>query len=86
MISHVRIVSERGTLRMIYCRALGYAVVEMRDGYVYSADPHHKCRAPDTAKGMQEVASVTGWTSEQNARRQFEELVDAGQRLARKIW
>ena len=86
MASRVSIVAEAGSFRTVHCHGRGYAVIEMRDGCVYSVDPHHTRCAPDNAAGIHCVVAETGWMSKPDARRQFNNLVSAGQRLARKIW
>lgn len=84
--ARVRIVAEGSSFRMIHCQAYGYAVVEVRNGYVYSTDPHHARHARDDSAGMEAVATESGWISELEARRQFDSLVQTGQHLAKEIW
>lgn len=81
----IRIVAQGSTFRMIYRQAYGYAVVEVRNGFVYSTDPHHTCCEHDTDDGMTDVAHQTGWTSETEARRKFDALVLTGRHLAKEI-
>lgn len=86
MTVQVKIVKERGSLRLIRCDSLGYTIVEARGGYVYSADEHHEAEAPDTPSGMVALGDKTGWMDETDARRRFDSLVERGYQLARTLW
>lgn len=88
--STVQTVSEHGSLRLVE-REGRYAVVEARDGTLYGlhGEEGERPSAPDrpnAAEAIEAVVAPGDWSTEDDARRRFEELAARGDELARKIW
>lgn len=83
----VDIVAEHGSFRLIRDRASGrHAVVEARDGKVYSLSAADRGGEPDTPDGMARLVEPDGWRDEAQARAVFAEVTGSGEHLARTIW
>ena len=62
-----------------------FAVVEKRAGRVYPMKPGERQSEPLTAEGLAAAMAEEGWLSEEEAWRQYRELCDRGDRLARSL-
>jgi hypothetical protein len=62
-----------------------FAVVEQRADRVYPIKPGEREGEPLTPEGLAIAATEAGWLSEEEARRQFRELCDRGDRIARSL-
>jgi hypothetical protein len=62
-----------------------FAVVEKRAGRVYPMKPGEREGVPLTPEGLAAAMAEEGWLPEEEARRQFRELCDRGDRLARSL-
>jgi hypothetical protein len=62
-----------------------FAVVEQRAGRIYPMKPGARQGKPLTPEGLAAAMAEEGWLSEDEARRQFRELCDRSDRLARSL-
>lgn len=83
----VDIIATHGSFRLIRDRASGrHAVVEARDGKVYSLSADDRGGEPDSPAGMARLVEPDGWRDEAQARAIFAEVADGGDHLAKTIW
>ncbi|SOD92136.1 hypothetical protein [Caenispirillum bisanense] len=83
----IAIVDQHASFRLIREAATGrHAVVEARDGKVYSLHGRDRAAEPDTPEGMARLVEPDGWRDETQARAVFDEVVKGGDDLAREIW
>jgi hypothetical protein len=78
------IVEQRGSFLLIHAGP-HFAVVERRAGRVYPMKPGAREGEPLTPAGLAAAMAQEGWLSEEEARQQFRELCDRGDRLARSL-
>ena len=62
-----------------------FAVVERRADRVYPMKPGERGGEPLTSQGLAAAMAEGGWLAEYEGRRQFRELCDRGDRLARSL-
>ena len=62
-----------------------FAVVEQRASRAYPMKPGEREGEPLTPEGLAAAIAEESWLSEDEARRQFGELCDRGDRLARSL-
>jgi hypothetical protein len=81
----IRVIQEDEPYRLITDGRGHYAVIEARDGYVYSIHPHHRHEALDTPAGM---VCVVGdqWCDRDEALKQYQLMVRRETRYAEIIW
>lgn len=63
-----------------------FAVVEARNGHVYSVHGHHRREAPYSEEGMVRVVGEDGWFDEESARETLRKAQGDGETYARIIW
>lgn len=80
-----RVVQQEETYRLIADRG-GYAVVEVRNGRVYSLAAGGRAEADDTPEGMSTVVGSAGWMAENEARALFRSAVKGERRFGEIIW
>ena len=80
----MEIVEQHGSFLLIRAGPR-FAVVERRAGRVYPMKPGEREDEPLTPEGLAAAIAEEGWLSENEARRQFRELCDRGDRLARSL-
>jgi hypothetical protein len=62
-----------------------YAVVEVRDGWVYSLHSHARREAPDTPEGMAAVVG-DGWRERRRATERFLDMLRREKRYSEVLW
>ena len=82
----ITILREAENYRLVRDDQERYAVVEVRNGRVYSLNVKNRAEAADTTAGMIEVIGSDGWGSEAAARRRFRSIVRQERRLSEVIW
>lgn len=82
----ITILREAENYRLIKDDQDRYAVVEVRNGRVYSLDVKDRAEAEDTPAGMIAVVGPKGWGPEPAARRRFRSAVRQERRLGEVIW
>jgi len=80
----IDIVEQRGSFLLIRSGSR-FAVVEQRAGRIYPMKPGARQGEPLTPEGLAAAMTEESWLSEDEARRQFRELCDRGDRLARRL-
>jgi hypothetical protein len=80
----IEIIEQQGSFLLIR-GGPRFAVVEKRAGHVYPMKPGEREGEPLTPEGLAAAMAEEGWLSEEEARRQFRELCDRGNRLARSL-
>ena len=80
----IEVVEQHGSFLLIRTGPR-FAVVEQRAGGIYPMKPGERESEPLTPEGLATVAAEDGWLSEEEARRQFWELCDRGDRIARSL-
>lgn len=63
-----------------------FAVVESRNGHVYSIHGHDRREAPFDEEGMRHVVGDDGWFDEDSARQALRQARGDGETFARVIW
>ena len=81
----VTIVLEEEPYRLITDGDKHYAVIEARDGLVYSLHCHDRHEAPDTAEGMAAVVG-DGWREQSVAMKRFQYMTRREARYSELIW
>jgi hypothetical protein len=81
----VTIVLEEEPYRLITDGDERYAVIEARDGRVYSLHSHDRHEAPDTAEGMMAVVG-DGWREQSVAIERFQYMIRREARYSELIW
>jgi hypothetical protein len=81
----VTIVLEEEPYRLITDGDEHYAVIEARDGRVYSLHSHDRHEAPDTAEGMAAVVG-DGWREQSVAMKRFRYMTRCEARYSELIW
>ncbi|HZH28131.1 MAG TPA: hypothetical protein VEY95_13205 [Azospirillaceae bacterium] len=81
----ISVVHEAAQYRMITDGNGRYAVIEVRNGLVYSLHPRDRREAPDTPEGMAAVAADQ-WCDHQKAGTRFVEMLRNETRYAETIW
>lgn len=80
-------VAQRGSLRLVrHSDGDRAAVIEARDGKVYSLHTHDRREALDTPAGILAVIGADGWQPPQVARQRFEDLGRRGDDLSKDLW
>ena len=80
----IEIIEQHGSFLLIRAGSR-FAVVERRAGRVYPMKPGERGGEPLTPEGLAAAMAAGGWLSENEGRRQFPELCDRGDRLARSL-
>jgi hypothetical protein len=80
----IEIVEQHGSFLLIRA-GHRFAVVEKRADHVYPMKPGERESEPLTPGGLATAMAEEDWLSEEEARRQFRELCDRGDRLARSL-
>jgi hypothetical protein len=80
----IEIIEQHGSFLLIRAGPR-FAVVEKRAGRVYPMKPGERQSEPLTAEGLAAAMAEEGWLSEEEAWRQYRELCDRGDRLARSL-
>lgn len=80
----IEIIEQHGSFLLIRAGPR-FAVVEKRAGHVYPMKPGERQSEPLTAEGLAAAMAEEGWLSEEEAWRQYRELCDRGDRLARSL-
>jgi hypothetical protein len=81
----ITIVLEEEPYRLITDGDENYAVIEARDGLVYSLHSHDRQEAPDTAEGMAAVVG-NGWREQSAAMKRFKYMIRCEARYSELIW
>ena len=81
----VTIVLEQEPYRLITDGDEHYAVIEARDGRVYSLHSHDRQEAPDTAEGMAAVVG-DGWRKQGAAMERYQYMTRREARYSQTIW
>jgi hypothetical protein len=81
----VTIVLEEEPYRLITDGDEHYAVIEARDGRVYSLHSHDRQEAPDTAEGMAAVVG-DGWREPGRAMERYHYMTRREARYGELIW
>ena len=81
----VTIVLEQEPYRLITDGDEHYAVIEARDGRVYSLHSHDRQEAPDTAEGMAAVVG-NGWREQSVAMKRYHYMTRREARYSELIW
>ncbi len=81
----VTIVLEEEPYRLITDGDEHYAVIEARDGLVYSLDSHDRHEAPDTSDG---IAAVVGddWCEQSVAMKRYQYMIQYEARYSQVLW
>lgn len=82
----IKIVERADSLLLISDRNNRFAVVESRNGHVYSVHGHDRREAPFDEEGMARVVGDDGWFDEESARNAFRQAAGNGEAYARIIW
>jgi hypothetical protein len=80
----IEIVERHGSFLLIHA-GLRFAVVEQRASRVYPMKPGNREGEPLTPEGFAAAMAEGGWLPEDEARRQFRELCNRGDRLAQSL-
>lgn len=80
----IKIVERHGSFLLIRAGPR-FAVVEQRASRTYPMKPGERDGKPLTPEGLAAAVAEEGWLSEDEARRQFRELCDRGDQLARSL-
>jgi hypothetical protein len=78
------IVEEHGSFLLVRA-ALGFAVVERRNGRIYPMAPGEREGVPMTGEAMAILLADQGCLPETEARRLFDELSERGERLGQSL-
>jgi hypothetical protein len=62
-----------------------YAVIEARDGLVFSLDSHDRREAPDTSDGMAAVVG-DGWREQSVALKRYQYMIEYEARYSQVLW
>jgi len=81
----IKIVLEEEPYRLITDGAGHYAVIEVRDGCVYSLHCHERHQAPDTPEGMAAVVG-DGWCERTRAMERYEYMTRRETRYGEMLW
>jgi hypothetical protein len=81
----VKIVLEEEPYRLITDGERHYAVIEARNGLVYSLHSHARHEAPDTAEGMAAVVG-DGWREQGMALERYQYMTRREARYSQTIW
>jgi hypothetical protein len=81
----ITIVLEEEPYRLITDGNKHYAVIEARDGLVYSLRSHDRHEAPDTAEGMAEVVG-DGWCKPGMAMECYHYMIRHEVRYSQTLW
>jgi hypothetical protein len=81
----VTIVLEEEPYRLITDGDEHYAVIEARDGRVYSLHSHDRHEAPDTAEGMAAVVG-DGWRGPGRAMERYYDMTRREARYSQILW
>jgi hypothetical protein len=81
----VMIVLEEEPYRLITDGDEHYAVIEARDGRVYSLHSHDRQEAPDTAEGMAAVVR-DGWREQGAAMERYQYMTRREARYSQVLW
>ncbi|WP_142847048.1 hypothetical protein [Telmatospirillum sp. J64-1] len=84
--ARISILQQAGSLRLITDGNDRYALVETRNGHVYSLQGGTRREGPDTPEGMERVVGEDGWSDRATAERRFADLRDRGEDLSKVIW
>jgi hypothetical protein len=81
----IEIIEQHGSFLLIRA-GRRFAVVERRAGHIYPVKPGEREGEPLTPEGLAAAAMAEeSWFSEDEARRQFRELCNRGDRFARAL-
>lgn len=80
----IEIVEQHGSFLLIRA-GRRFAVIEKRAEDVYPMKSGEREGEPLTRKGLASAIAQEGWLSEEQARREFRELCDRGDRFARAL-
>ena len=78
----VSIIEQRGSHILVQRRGR-LAVVERRDGQIFSLNPEEREGYPDTPLGMAQAVG-NDWGDRESVRETFEELVEQGEDVAQR--
>jgi hypothetical protein len=81
----VTIVLEVEPYRLITDGDEHYAVIEARDGLVFSLDSHDRHEAPDTTDGMAAVFG-DGWREQSVAMKRYQYMIQYEARYSQVLW
>ena len=81
----IMIVLEEEPYRLITDGEEHYAVIEARNGLVYSLHGHDRHQAPDTAEGMAAIVG-DGWRERSVAMERFKYMTRREARYSELIW
>jgi len=81
----IKIVLEEEPYRLITDGKEHYAVIEARNGLVYSLHSQDRHEALDTAEGMAEVVG-DGWREQGRAMERFHDMTRCEARYSERIW
>lgn len=83
----VQVLEKAESYRLITDGEGHYAVIEARNGHVYSLESCHRHSADDTMEGMEQVVSqCDGWRDEETAWRRFLSMARSEERYSQIIW
>jgi hypothetical protein len=82
---NIAIIHEAENYRLITDGEEHYAVIEVRDGWVYSLHSHARNEAPDTQDGMSKVVS-DGWCERKTATGRFLDMLRREKRYSEVLW
>lgn len=82
----IRVLDYQESYRLITDGHGRYAVVEARNGHVYSLHGCHRREAPDGDEGMAKVVGQDGWFEECAARRCFDLAVKGEDHFRQMLW
>jgi hypothetical protein len=80
----IKIVEEHGSFLLVRA-ALGFAVVETRNGRIYPISPGKREGAPMTGEAMARLVFDQGCLPENEARRLFDEPCERGERFPQSL-
>ncbi len=82
---NIAIVHEADNYRLITDGDGHYAVIEVRDGWVYSLHSHARHEAPDTPEGMAAVVG-NGWCERKQAAERFLDMLRREKHYSEILW
>lgn len=87
MTGKIDIIDTHGSFRLIRDTDSGrHAIIEERDGKVYTLHPRDRSGQPDTQEGMATLVEPDGWLDPAEAQIKFDEVTREGDDLAKEIW
>lgn len=83
--SRVEIIAEDEGFRLIGDGGGRFAVLEVRNGRVYSLHTHDRREGADDAAGMTRAVGADGWSGREEAESRYHDMVEGERRYREKM-